>query len=580
MKLINKLILGVVAVVAMAATGCSDDTPSNSHFESKDVDFNYNVADDSYKLDYYVVSHIQFNNISSKSGAVTWDFGDGTTSNAPNPVHKFDKAGVYRVTLTVEGVGSVTYPILIYDIAPVLSIDTQTDEIVEFGKSLLTFKIELPNPEDLRVRYEWRFPEGTTLADGTPLKTFTGYSENGTVDYPEAVKFANIGSQRVELSTWFDLDGENRRLEDVAFNVQVGTQEAVPTIYYAQKGGNIKALKLVDPATLPAGTKNYPFDMGVSAGNTARNLVYANKYAEDDEGQYGWVYILDCGKQYSYINDIEGALGDGYINVMRTDGTNVNTVISNVGGAAFLDPYVGAVVNDYLYYTDRGTGVSRVSLSTRGAVQGKYLSGDTYLRDDYVIKNELVPYYGRGISYGAANMALQRDSKGNWWWTKGFNGFGILVFNDSQVYNTQKEAEAADLPRPVVLPNINCRSMVMDETNGYIYVWYMGVPQGFRQYAVPAANESGDALKPLLSVNMDCANENSTADETLNVTQLALDKNTGKVYFCFRPTATDTSGIPAGVCCFDPATGKVTHFGDGNDLGLGICINPNPSKLF
>ena len=230
MKLINRFVLGAVAAVALGTTSCSDDTPDYKHFPSKDVDFTYNVDGDEYTLDYYVVSHVQFNNTSSKQGAVTWDFGDGTTSNEPNPVHKFAKAGTYRVTLTVDGVGSQTYPILIYDIVPVLSVEEQSTEIIEFNNTTMTFNLELPNPEDLRVRYEWKFPEGTTFEDGTPVSTFTGYSQNGEVDYPAPVKFKNIGSQRIEISTWFDLDGENRRLEDTYLNVQVGVDEPAPTL--------------------------------------------------------------------------------------------------------------------------------------------------------------------------------------------------------------------------------------------------------------------------------------------------------------------------------------------------------------
>ncbi|RPJ78092.1 MAG: PKD domain-containing protein, partial [Alphaproteobacteria bacterium] len=32
----------------------------------------------------------------------SWDFGDGTTSNERNPVHKYTAAGNYNVTLTVS----------------------------------------------------------------------------------------------------------------------------------------------------------------------------------------------------------------------------------------------------------------------------------------------------------------------------------------------------------------------------------------------------------------------------------------------------------------------------------------------
>ena len=54
-----------------------------------------------YALDYYVVSTIQFTNTSAKTGNVTWDFGDGTTSNEQNPLKKYDQAGTYQVTLTI-----------------------------------------------------------------------------------------------------------------------------------------------------------------------------------------------------------------------------------------------------------------------------------------------------------------------------------------------------------------------------------------------------------------------------------------------------------------------------------------------
>ena len=79
---------------------------------------------------------------------------------------------------------------------------------------------------------------------------------------------------------------------------------------------------------------------------------------------------------------------------------------------------------------------------------------------------------------------------------------------------------------------------------------------------------------------MDCAPENTTGIEGLYVTQMAVDQETGKVYFCYRPLAGDTSGVKAGIVCFDPETGKLSNYGDTSDLGTGIVINPNKTKLF
>ena len=113
-------------MMAMMAVSCIDKTPDYDNFATKDVDFTYRVDDDRYGLDFYVVSTVEFTNTSSKSGQVKWDFGDGTSSTDMNPSHKYAKAGIYQVTLTVDGVGSRTYPLLIYDIAPLLSVVEQS----------------------------------------------------------------------------------------------------------------------------------------------------------------------------------------------------------------------------------------------------------------------------------------------------------------------------------------------------------------------------------------------------------------------------------------------------------------------
>ena len=581
MKFINKLLFAAVTACTLTLTACVDKDPDFQVFGGDDVDFTYNVEGDEYALDYYVVTPVQFNHTSAKTGTLHWDFGDGTTSTEANPVHKYESAGIYKVTLTIDGVGSKTQPLMIYDIAPILSIDTQSTEVIERANTELTFKLELPNPENLRVRYDWKFPEGTVDLQGNPVTTFTGYSDaEGNIEYPEPVRFNNIGSQRIDISTTFDLDGVNRPLESTYLNVQVGVSDPAPTIYYAERGGNIKAMKLIDPTTLPAGTKILPYDMGVSSGNTIFNLVYADVDGTDDEGNtvsQGYVYILDAGKQYYYINDESGVQGDGLIKVMRTDGTGVNTVVTNVGGAAFNDPFQGFAERGYLYYSDRNTGVSRVQLTARSVVQGQNSDRN---RDEYVWQNNTIPYYNRGIAYGAIHTAMYKDSKGVWWWAKNYSGNGIYRFKDTDMYKTAVDAAKAEMPYPICFPGIKPRSMAIDEQRGNIYIYRIGTPEGFFVYKLPGDSESGDVNKPAQSHLLTCKPENTTSDEGIFVSQLALDKTTGRVYFCFRPDANDTSKIPAGIVYYDPATDKLVHYGDANDLATGICINPNKTKLF
>ena len=98
MKIFNKIAVAALAMFSLAA--CSENYVDPGFYPSADVDFTYNVSGDQYTLDYYVVSTIQFNNTSAKTGNFVWDFGDGTTSTEANPTHKYSVAGNYKVTLT------------------------------------------------------------------------------------------------------------------------------------------------------------------------------------------------------------------------------------------------------------------------------------------------------------------------------------------------------------------------------------------------------------------------------------------------------------------------------------------------
>lgn len=578
MKLFNKI--AFIALGVLALSSCTEKEADYTTIPDPDIDFTFTVDGDEYTLDYYVVSTIKFTNCSAKTGSFTWDFGDGTTSTEASPVHKYEKAGQYNVKLSLDGVGYKEMPILIVDITPKLTVASQSTEIIEINDTKVSFNISLPNPENLRVRYEWTFPEGTTDASGKPLDTFTGYAESdGTIQYPGEVTFKNIGSQRIDIKTFFDIDGENRRLEDTYLNVQVGSNVPAATLYYAQKDGNIKAIKIVDPALLPEGTKIKPYDMGVKSGTNPFNLCYGEQTETDDAGtdyKQGYIYILDAGKQYTYVNDEDGVLGDGLITAMRTDGTGVNTVLTNVGGFAFNDPFQGYIYNGELFYSDRNTGVSSIEITKRGAVQG---SKDK-VRDSYFVQNNTIPYYNRGIAYGAISCGLERTSDGTWWWGKNYSGNGIYRFANKDIYATAEEALKAPSPFPIVCSGITMRCFTIDEQRGKLYIWRYGQNEGFNVYTLPAAGQTVAMNGQELSIAMFADPINSTDAEGVYTTQFALDKESGRVFFGFRPIATDDSKLGQGIVYFDPADNKCHRYGEVNDAIFGVAINPNKTKLF
>lgn len=553
---------------ALALTACVESDPDYKDLPSKDVDFTYSIAPTSsgeieYPIDYYVVSTIQFTNISAKTGNITWDFGDGQTSNEVNPTHKYATAGKYQVKLTIDGVGSRTYPLLISDITPTLSIKEMSADTLVINDVSVDFEIALPNPENKRVKYEWTFPEGTLDENGNEITSFTGYSDaEGNVEYPGKIRFRNIGSQRITLNTTFDLDGENRQLASSYVNVQVGADKPYKTLYYAALDGNIKAIKLVT-GELPAGTKNLPFDMGVSSGNMPFNLVYAD--VTDGGSTQGWIYILDAGKQYTYVNDSDGNLGDGKINVMQPDGSNVNTMVTNVGLTAFNDPFFGCVDGTNLIYSDRNTGLRQLPLATRGAKE----------ESNYLVQNNQLGYYGKGIAYGAISTTIYKASDGTYYWGKCYNGNGIFRFKFSDIMDSP-----TTVPFPIMLNSVNLKAFTINESTNELYVWRTKTDGGFYVYNLPSATEALDGKAYTTRVLMDADPINSTDAEGVFVTQMALDPETGYVYFGFNKESKDTSKYATGLKYYDPTSKTIKDITVVTDKILGVTINNNKSKLF
>lgn len=213
---------------------------------------------------------------------------------------------------------------------------------------------------------------------------------------------------------------------------------------------------------LPKGTKNLPFDMGVNSGNMPTQLVFATEKTDAGAEQDN-VYILDCGKQYYYVNDEDNTLGDGKITVMAADGSNVNVMITNVGGQAFNDPFQGCTDGTYLYYTDRNTGIRQIPLSTRGARESTIYSSTAGC---FVVNNQLA-YYGQGIAYGAIHTGLYIDKSGMFWWGKNYSGNGIYRFKTSDIGKT---GAGVKIPYPIVLETTQPRAFTLDEELGKLYV--------------------------------------------------------------------------------------------------------------
>jgi hypothetical protein len=416
--------------------------------------------------------------------------------------------------------------------------------------------VVLPNPESLSEEYTWTFPTGTLDESGAPKESFVGKD-------PGKIKFSNVGSQTVRLNV--KLGG--RLLEESYLNVQVAYNTAVPTLYFAVKTGNIMALKLV--GTSPSGMLIKPFDLGVKSGQHPLNILYNDTS----------LYVLDCGKQFTYVNDVDGNQGDGRITVVSKDGGKVETMLTNTG-AAFDDPYYGYIEGNKLYFADRNTGFATIGLSERNNA----FSRTTY---PYYVQNALLGYYGQGLSFGAMNAGFGKIN-GVWYWCKTFNGNGIFRFTDADILSATITGNGVLPASGVALDGMSPKSFVWDAKNQVIYfsIYDSGYEGLYRctlaqlnsivsrndlaPYKLTLAN--GKTVTPITTAGMG----EGSAGEYIGICQLALDDTDGSVYFGLRSA---DATVKSGLMRYNPASGKIEYVIQGVDV-YGVAINKTKSKLF
>lgn len=540
-------------VTSLACYSCIENDPDIENFPNEKVAFSYEVIGD-YKVDYLVGSTIQFTNTSAEVGACVWDFGDGTPkSTESNPQHKYESAGLYNVTLTIENVGKRVCNLLVSDIFPTVSMK-EIDGICEVNKTFVELSVSLPNPENKEVEYQWIFPEGTVDENLVPVTT-------SNAENPGKLKFLNVGSQKIILKT--KLGG--RTLQEGVIKVPVGYMEDVKTIYYAVKKGNIQALKLVHDA--PDNVKIYPFDLGVKSGQHPYNLLFSDSQ----------LYVLDAGKQIGYVDDVDGNLGDGKISVISKDGASVETMLTNNQKTAFNDPHFGYIDENQkmLYYTDRNTGIRRLALSERNL-----LLDVTNSKYDYFVQNDKLGYYKNGYDYGAMNASFTKTSDGTWWWPKTFNNPGIFRFKDSDIGSSSVPSNG------MTAGGLFIKSLAIDEQRQMVFLAVReGATSGI--YAIPMSaipNESAgqtalqNSIKNYLIKELVSDSEGSSG-EYIDICQMVLDPEDGSVYFGYR--ADPTSSVKSGLmrCYPDGGTYKVETVIEGVEI-YGVAINHKKSKLF
>lgn len=419
------------------------------------------------------------------------------------------------------------------------------------------------------LKFECIFPEDAKDEYGAVLGTLI--TTDIVRDFPKSIRFWHVGSQQIKVKVY----SGNELIDICNINIQVGYDREVPTLYYAEVNGTIKAYKLTK-GNQPADMQIVPFDLGVRTQH-AFNLLFK------DES----LYVLDAGKQFLYINDTYDNLGDGKISVIAKDGSKVETMISNVGGPAFQDPFYGYVDENNLYYSDRNQGIIKLPLSTRDAV---YNAGE----HPYYVQHNTLGYYNNGIGYGAIGGMFGKID-GVWHWTKFYNGNGIFRFLDSDILPAPISQDRELVPKAgIMLDGMSPKSFVYVPWHDKMLVHIMDA--GYNGVYVATYDElesvgtSKNALRPYkLTYEGKSFESNTTGSpwtiegtggEAVGICQMAYDEVNDCVYFAYRNNSYSSYMCPpTGIYSYNMATGEVTCLIEGVEA-YGLTVNNTPSKLF
>jgi gliding motility-associated-like protein len=113
-----------------------------------------------------------FTNTSINGYDVTWDFGDGSTSNSPNPIHIYNTPGIFMAKLYITGPGNNCTDSAVQRIVVRGALGTFSYSPLN-GCSPLTVNFTAVSPD--RPTYIWDFNDGSTIQtpDSTISYTYT-----------------------------------------------------------------------------------------------------------------------------------------------------------------------------------------------------------------------------------------------------------------------------------------------------------------------------------------------------------------------------------------------------------------------
>ncbi|MFH2036308.1 MAG: PKD domain-containing protein [Candidatus Zixiibacteriota bacterium] len=225
---------------------------------------------------------VEFTDITHQAQSWYWTFGDGTTSTEQNPIHVYDTAGTYVVTLTVTNMcGSSTKDRIVTLKKKPVPVADFTTELTEYcAEHLITFTNLAQNAD----KYLWDFGDGTNSTDENPTH-----------------QYANAGVYTISLTASNDCG------DDTETKVEYITIFPLPYADFSASSTDICTNSLVYFTDLSLNADNWYWDFGdgetsigqnpghtyTSPGNYTVSLTVSNQCGDDTATKELYIRVID-----------------------------------------------------------------------------------------------------------------------------------------------------------------------------------------------------------------------------------------------------------------------------------------------
>ena len=233
---------------------------------------------------------VQFDNITIGKADYVWDFGDGAASTLRSPSHLYEKAGVYKVTLTAIGkyrTDNVEKTVTVLP-SPEASFTVSSAQLYVPNAEAHFF-----NETDKAVSYYWDFGDGHSSTDKDPVHT---YYEDGEYDITYIVVDENGCADTLKYENYIHVGKGSFIVFPTAFTPNVS--EELDGIYSPEE----RRLDLFYPISRNVDT--YKLEIFNQWGNmvfSTENLL---------QGWNGY-YLNQPAAQGVYVFKAEGRFRDG-----------------------------------------------------------------------------------------------------------------------------------------------------------------------------------------------------------------------------------------------------------------------------